>query len=117
MSLTVRAPEGDSPRAILMRKLVSEMKERNETGHLREWMIDALLDRVARDSLPSEHVAYPSAAIQAQAGGSELVGPAVQPEKERAKGQAEQAVREPSVETGSSTATRSVPLPKGLRAM
>lgn len=122
MFLTVRAPEGNSPRASLMRKLVEEMTERSGTGHLKEWLIEALLDRVARDSLQAESVPNAIALFGSQGRGAESLGPA-QPVMVRGGGQVPE---QPSIsndggndlkagEGGVKVAT--VPLPRGLRAM
>lgn len=122
MSLTVRAPEGSSPRAALMRKLVDEMTERNETGHLREWMIEALLDRVARDSLklePQHSAALADNRIEHERLGLKV--PAGLPVVERGTGHPEQAepveVQTLADKQQSSPAPMRVGLPKGLRAM
>lgn len=122
MSLTVRAPEGSSPRAVLMRRLVKEMTERNETGHLREWMIDALLDRVARDSMQAEQAFYRGASQLPEGGAGELIVPAGQPVEGKGTTRAVQAIREeanPTVEDSQKMVIppSGVPIPKGLRAM
>lgn len=52
--LTIRAPEGDSQRAVALRKLVAEMNERYATGHLTEWLVETLLEKQCRESLVIE---------------------------------------------------------------
>jgi len=121
MSLTVRAPEGGSQRAVLMRKLVEELKERNETGHLREWMIDALLDRVARDSLhdPALYAVVPDHLLEREAAG--LKEAASQPVVGRGAGRDVQPSHEKVHAMDDSqqrpAATVSAALPSGLRVM
>lgn len=47
--IKIRAPEGDSPRAIALRMLVGEMNERYATGHLTEWLVETLIEKKARE--------------------------------------------------------------------
>jgi hypothetical protein len=53
--LSVRAPEGNSERAGLMRKLVEEMAERKATGHLNDWIVEALLERMVSQAANAKH--------------------------------------------------------------
>lgn len=53
--LSVRAPEGSSERAGLMRKLVEEMAERKATGHLNDWIVEALLERMVSQAANAKH--------------------------------------------------------------
>lgn len=123
MFLTVRAPEGNSPRASLMRKLVEEMTERSGTGHLKEWLIEALLDRVARDSLQTQGLPNAIALLGSQGREAESLGPAGQPVTVRGEGQGpEQASISNHVDNDlkagdGGVKVAVVPLPKGLRAM
>lgn len=60
MAVTVRAPEGDSMRALQMQRLVQEMAERHASGHLIEWMTSALLDKVAREMAFEQGINIPN---------------------------------------------------------
>lgn len=122
--ISVRAPEGSSARAVLMRQLVEEMTERKATGHLNDWMVEALLDRLANDMARGGHGGpkpvqierRPEAASQPVEGNSAeqvhtTVVPIPQAAVEQGGGQrSDDRKDEPVVLV-------SHPLPSGLRAM
>ncbi|MDU4254476.1 hypothetical protein [Pseudomonas sp.] len=96
--LTVRAPEGDSFRAAALRRLVAQMDERYQTGQFKEWLIDAMLDKmlleeqatggdVARivelQSLKRGTVQQESAVVQRSEGRAEPGAPEHSPDPEQ----------------------------------
>lgn len=76
VSLMVRAPEGDSHRAIALRNAVIEMGERYQTGTLNSWLIEAVLEKMAREGKGTDaqaHIAQVLGAIASQPGAESAV--------------------------------------------
>ncbi|RRV31746.1 hypothetical protein EGJ86_19435 [Pseudomonas sp. o96-267] len=128
IALTIRAPEGDSVRANLLRRLVGEMEEHHQTGHLIEWVREALLERIAREVRAEQGVVLveqAGAAIQPGVGRAESPKPrAVEPVRETVVptpirphvSGASDGAAEPDAENDDED-TAPARLPAGLRSM
>jgi len=120
--LTIRAPEGDSQRAVALRKLVAEMNERYATGHLTEWLVETLLEKQCRESLVIEGGGQ-VVRLADGAGGIGSVGQIESADAQRSK-ERDVAVEahqtqntEPASETPEGGLARKPAMPVGLRAM
>lgn len=49
--LSVRAPLGNHASAVQRQELVSQLAERHSNGCLNEWIIEAMLDRIANEKM------------------------------------------------------------------
>lgn len=125
MLVTVRAPVGDSMRSVLMRRLVAEMAERKTSGHLVEWMVGALLDRIAKDVALEQGLQVSSInAMQLDAASQPGEGQGESSSHQvvsmiHNKASQEREVLEPagSTEPAAPAAVAKKPLPQGLKAM
>lgn len=66
VTLVVRAPRGDAPRARLMQDLVEELRARHAIGSYLDWVVDAMVEKFAREQALQSAGAGAAMALVAQ---------------------------------------------------